>query len=653
MEALQAALAKRPALLPLLEEAARVQACGRCSLRLAAVRAAAAYAADCGLPPTAAEVVQRLRDAGAAAGAGAEQPVAAAAAEAAAPDAAAKTGSKRRRLDVEQQVEGVPGQVPPAAQPVAASGGPAAAVCPLCLGILQPATGGGGGLGRSTWTLTTTRSTLNDPQRRAEPLFGGAAAANAAAVIPAAAQQSAGADGPPGGPHAAPVVTQHAVPVASLAAAAACIAEEFEFDCFALEVTLPASLAVRHQALVWRLRSTAVPGATEALAAAVDVKEAAKLCYTAALAAKLGRTHDVAAALHISLSASHPQAAAECGWLAGANGGGGGKRQRRGRQQQRWQQGAPAGEADVPALTDAAVQQLAGMSQAEFAAACPQGAAALAPPPSPAALQLAPWRKPVHVGGRYLKLRRGIPQSPWIIDGGRKGEGSVQEAIERAVLPAFRADSFTLVAAGREDIDVRMLGEGRPFILEIQNARAAMPPPERLAALGEGVQQASAGGVAVRGLFAASPAQLAVLKEGEQSKEKSYVAVCWTPRQLSEADVATLEGTRDLEVLQQTPVRVLHRRANLERPKAVRSMRVQRLGPEAPPGYFALHLRTQAGTYIKEFVHGDLGRSRPCLGDLLGGCRAQIVSLDVAAVHMPFGPLEAAAQQGTQQQEQQ
>ena len=34
-------------------------------------------------------------------------------------------------------------------------------------------------------------------------------------------------------------------------------------------------------------------------------------------------------------------------------------------------------------------------------------------------------------------------------------------------------------------------------------------------------------------------------------------------------------------------------------------MRVQRLGPEAPPGYFALHLRTQAGTYIKEFVHGE------------------------------------------------
>ena len=31
---------------------------------------------------------------------------------------------------------------------------------------------------------------------------------------------------------------------------------------------------------------------------------------------------------------------------------------------------------------------------------------------------------------------------------------------------------------GREDMDVRMLGSGRPFVLEIANARARLPPPE-------------------------------------------------------------------------------------------------------------------------------------------------------------------------------
>ena len=33
---------------------------------------------------------------------------------------------------------------------------------------------------------------------------------------------------------------------------------------------------------------------------------------------------------------------------------------------------------------------------------------------------------------------------------------------------------------------------------------------------------------------------------------------------------------------------------------------------------YLLHLRTAAGTYVKEFVHGDLGRTRPCLADIMG-----------------------------------
>lgn len=31
-----------------------------------------------------------------------------------------------------------------------------------------------------------------------------------------------------------------------------------------------------------------------------------------------------------------------------------------------------------------------------------------------------------------------------------------------------------------------------------------------------------------------------------------------------------------------------------------------------------------------------MGRTKPCLGDLLGGCAAQIVYLDVTDIHLPF-----------------
>jgi tRNA U54 and U55 pseudouridine synthase Pus10 len=43
-------------------------------------------------------------------------------------------------------------------------------------------------------------------------------------------------------------------------------------------------------------------------------------------------------------------------------------------------------------------------------------------------------------------------------------------------------------------------------------------------------------------------------------------------------------------------------------------------------------LLTSAGTYIKEFVHGDLGRTVPSVGSLLDS-EADILQLDVTNVY--------------------
>jgi tRNA pseudouridine synthase 10 len=62
-----------------------------------------------------------------------------------------------------------------------------------------------------------------------------------------------------------------------------------------------------------------------------------------------------------------------------------------------------------------------------------------------------------------------------MIDGERMGEASVEEIIGNAILPYLRGDRYKFHAAGREagreDIDVRMLGSGRPFLAEVLNAR--------------------------------------------------------------------------------------------------------------------------------------------------------------------------------------
>ena len=58
---------------------------------------------------------------------------------------------------------------------------------------------------------------------------------------------------------------------------------------------------------------------------------------------------------------------------------------------------------------------------------------------------------------------------------------------------------------------------------------------------------------------------------------------------------------------------------------------------ESDRHHFLLFLKTQAGTYIKEFVHGDFGRTVPSLGNLLK-TECDILQLDVLAVELDWPP---------------
>lgn len=52
-----------------------------------------------------------------------------------------------------------------------------------------------------------------------------------------------------------------------------------------------------------------------------------------------------------------------------------------------------------------------------------------------------------------------------------------------------------------------------------------------------------------------------------------------------------------------------------------------------------MRIRAEAGTYIKEFVHGDLGRTKPSLGDRWAeGVHAEILALDVLEVDLEWPP---------------
>ena len=53
---------------------------------------------------------------------------------------------------------------------------------------------------------------------------------------------------------------------------------------------------------------------------------------------------------------------------------------------------------------------------------------------------------------------------------------------------------------------------------------------------------------------------------------------------------------------------------------------------------FKLELCTQAGTYVKEFVHGDFGRTHPSLSTILGCENVDILALDVKSIVMDWPP---------------
>ena len=111
------------------------------------------------------------------------------------------------------------------------------------------------------------------------------------------------------------------------------------------------------------------------------------------------------------------------------------------------------------------------------------------------------------------------------------------------------------------------------------------------------------------------------------TKKKEYVAIVWTERPIEMSDLARVDAQKDFVLKQLTPIRVAHRRSMMIRDKKIHKLKCTWINSR----WFELRITASAGTYIKEFVHGDLGRTTPNLSTFLG-CKADIIQLDVANV---------------------
>ncbi|MFO1055216.1 MAG: tRNA pseudouridine(54/55) synthase Pus10 [Planctomycetota bacterium] len=240
---------------------------------------------------------------------------------------------------------------------------------------------------------------------------------------------------------------------------------------------------------------------------------------------------------------------------------------------------------------------------------------------------------------RYRKLVRGLPQTIFfcpVCKGDRRrratcahchGRGklsddSVQELLGRRLLPAFRARTGKFHGAGREDIDVRMLGRGRPFVFEVVGPRREDVDLRELLAR---FHEEEGHRVRCDDFVVVDRRRVAELKEAQH--DKAYRVGIRVEGALDPTRVAALAGA-SFEVVQRTPQRVAHRRGDLLRARRVRIIELRAVPDDESGAQFEIDIETAHGTYVKEWVSGDDGRTQPSLGSLL--CTAATcVRLDV------------------------
>ncbi|XP_069624999.1 tRNA pseudouridine synthase Pus10 isoform X2 [Ranitomeya imitator] len=190
---------------------------------------------------------------------------------------------------------------------------------------------------------------------------------------------------------------------------------------------------------------------------------------------------------------------------------------------------------------------------------------------------------------------------------------------------------FNFSSSGREDVDVRTLGRGRPFAIELVNPHRVRLAEKDMRDLQQKINNNDK--IKVRDLQIVSREALAHMKEGEEEKTKCYSALIWTERTIEKEDLEFLNDLKELKLIQKTPLRVLHRRPLASRSRIIHTMKTEYMDEH----HFRLYLKTQAGTYIKEFAHGDFGRTVPNIGSMMK-TTADILELDVESVDVDWPP---------------
>jgi len=241
----------------------------------------------------------------------------------------------------------------------------------------------------------------------------------------------------------------------------------------------------------------------------------------------------------------------------------------------------------------------------------------------------------LYIYGRYNKFKRDLPQTRWFCKfckgkgckkchyTGKVYDKSIEELISIKFLKKTNGQDESFHGCGREDIDVRMLGNGRPFVLEIKN------PVKRtlnLSKLENEINSEYKEYIKLNNLRYSNKEEISRLKDSEF--KKIYKLVIHGEKAINNEKlkkaVLSLQGKK---IGQLTPSRVAHRRANMVREKYIYKCKIEHLDGKMA----ILTIEAESGTYIKELISGDDGRTKPSISELIGN-PCKVTELDVMEI---------------------
>ena len=329
--------------------------------------------------------------------------------------------------------------------------------------------------------------------------------------------------------------------------------------------------------------------------------------------------------------------------------------------------------------------------------------------------------------GRYRKLERGIPQTKWPCRAckgrgcekcdftGLQYKSSVQGLIGDPLLEMFGSEEHAFHGMGREDIDVRCLGRGRPFVMEMKKPIKRNIDAEVIL---DAINSSANGSIEVSDIRVSNRSEVVRVKDTPAEKsytirykieaitEQEFESLTQVmeipannqdrnrrrknhhrrkkpepePEPEAEVDYSGMRkaelielcvekglsksGTKDvlierltsfkeatlplpdvdyvMEIMtnlqgctlaQRTPERVAHRRADKIRKRKVLETSNPSIEVDEEGNMVAeFSLRCESGTYVKETVHGDSGRTQPSIASLIKA-KCTVEWLDVADIH--------------------